>query len=90
MKMITNECAMVRYEEYKDFIILSSKSEVIRSNSDLKHYEDYFGNVLDVDDPASIRFKGRNAHVHIGKNVKIPNNSDNSLLYLNYSRHSRE
>ena len=53
----------------------------------MKHYEDYFGNVLDADSPVSIRFKGRNAHVHIGKNVKIPNNlvieiSDNSLLYI--------
>ena len=87
MKMITNKCS--GYEEYRDFIFLSPKPEVIRSNSELKHYEDYFGNVLDADSPASIRFKGRNAHVHIGKNVKIPDKliidiRENSLLYIGY------
>lgn len=62
------------YEEYRDFIFLGPKPEIFTSGPDGKQYEDYFGNKLYTMSPISIRFRGYNASVHIGRNVKLPHN----------------
>lgn len=62
------------YNEYNDFIFTGPEPKIITSDSKLKHYEDRFGNILDAQSVANIRFKSQNANINIGKNVKFSTN----------------
>lgn len=75
------------YQEYQDFIFLSPNPKVIRSGTELKHYEDYYGNEFNTKSPVNVRFKGKNASVKIGENVNLLNNlvievGDNSEIII--------